>query len=223
MIALLVMTDGRGHCIEETIPAALEHLTPSYLITTRVIHDDSADPTYTAWLEETFPDWQVIGGSFRRGFGGAIQNAWAWLRAQAPEPYVFHLEDDFLIQRDVHLDRMAEVLRWQTHLHQLALLRGPVNKAERDAGGVIEQHPDDYRLGLQVGVGGWREHRRFWTTNPSLYRSTLMRRGWPDGADSEGHFGLELFAEDPQAHAAFWGTEGVWCDHVGHQRVGTGY
>lgn len=223
MIVLLVMTDGREGCIERSIPAALQALQPAHELTRRVIHDDSANPVYRSMLRERFPDFQVIGGDERRGFGGAIQHAWRYLLDVAPEPYVFHLEDDFLLTRPVNLVDMRRALRHHLHLEQLALLRGPVNRAEHAAGGVIEQHPGDYTT-VECGLcGEWREHRRFWTTNPSLYRAQLTARGWPDGGDSEGRFGIELFRQRPDARAAFWGADGVWCEHIGHERVGTGY
>lgn len=219
MIALLVMTDGRRDCIERTIPEALWNLRGS--ITRRVIHDDSGDPTYRAWLQERFPTFEVIGREHRHGFGGAIQHAWRHV-SQLEEPYVFHLEDDFLINRPVELAAMADVLRAWPHLTQLALLRQAVNDQERAAGGVIEQHPHDYALIRWRGYA-WRQHRRHWTTNPSLYRRSLCVGGWPDGPESEGRFGVDLFAEHPQLCAAYWGDSGEWARHIGDVRAGNGY
>lgn len=226
MIAVLVMTDGRRDCVYRSIPEFFRMVRGERLVSDYVIHDDSADPDYRAWLKETYPGWTLIGGQERLGFGGAIQNAWAWLLEHTAAAHVFHLEDDFLITRTVDLSLMVDTLAAHPHLQQLALLRGPVNPEERAAGGIIEQHPLDY-----VGVTwphagrplGWREHRRFFTTNPSLYRRELMQRGWPTGPESEGHFGLQLFAEDPAARCAFWGAAGEWCEHIGHERVGAGY
>jgi hypothetical protein len=220
VIALLVMTDGRRDCISRTIPAALEQLDGP--ITTRIIHDDSGDLDYGHWVHREFPDWTYVGGGIqRRGFGGAIANAWAYLD-RCVEPYVLHLEDDFIITRPVHLPAMMDVLRAWPHLTQLALLRQPVNDQERAAGGVIEQHPGDYKL-IRWHDYAWRQHRRHWTTNPSLYRRSLSFGGWPDGPESEGRFGLDLFAEHPQLHSAYWGDSGEWCEHIGDVRAGTGY
>jgi hypothetical protein len=218
MTALLVMTDGRRDCIARTIPTALEHL--SGPITARVIHDDSADPAYRAWLAKQFPNFEVIGRSQRLGFGGAIQNAWRHLRSLQPQ-FVFHLEDDFLLRRPVDLEAMTRALHCEPHLVQMALLRQAVNDAEKAAGGVVEQNPDAYTT-VTREFGTWREHRRFFTTNPSLYRGSLCRRPWPDGDHSEGRFGWDLFAEDPDAKCAFWG-EGEWVEHIGDVRAGTGY
>ena len=83
--------------------------------------------------------------------------------------------------------------------------------------------PDDF---VEVGVPNvrWLEHRRFFTTNPSLYRRSLCWTGWPDTDHSEGAFTTQLL-EDPELRFAYWGSRnsGEWCEHIGHERAGTGY
>lgn len=225
MISLLVMTDGRRDCIAATIPSALANL--SGPITHRIIHDDSGDPEYRGWLADTFPTFEIIGGD-RAGFGGAIRRAWARLvtRAMVPraERFVFHVEDDFTFNRPVDLTELAEVLDHQADLVQLALRRQPWNPQERAAGGVVEQHPDDY-LERTDGAHRWLEHRRFFTTNPSLYRHELCHHTWPAGANSEGHFTHQLLVARPQYRFGFWGARdsGEWVTHIGNERVGAGY
>lgn len=223
MITLLVMTDGRD-TIANAIASADAMLRGS--VTRRVIHDDSGDPGHAADLRHRHPDYTVISHEFgRQGFGGAIRNAWAWIRACDDNRFVFHLEDDFTFNHSVDVDAMAAVLDVYPHLAQLALRRQPWNAAELAAGGIIEQHPHDYteqRIGTTGD--GWLEHRRFFTTNPSLYRRTLLDNDWPDCPNSEGIFTHQLLT-DPDLRFAFWGTRdsGEWVRHVGHRRVGTGY
>ena len=228
-ITLLVMTDGRRDCIAQAIPAAEAQLHGP--ITRRVIHDDSADPNYRDWLVGLFGDtFEVFGGPVRQGFGGAIRSAWEFLLAgedSHPERFVFHLEDDFVLLRPVDLEAMIDVLDSFPHLVQLALRRQPWNDEEQAAGGIVESHPDDY-----IDVVGrtnrawakWLEHRRFFTTNPSLYRTTLCRKGWPEGEHSEGIFTHRLLA-DPDVRFGFWGDRksGEAVSHIGNKRVGVGY
>ena len=218
-VTLLVMTDGRRECIDRAIPAVSEQIDASFAH--RVIHDDSADDSYREWLTERFPGFTIIGGRERRGFAAAIQAAWAHV-IEVGDDYVFHLEDDFLLRRAVSLRRMKQVLGCHPYLTQMALLRGPVNTAERRAGGVIAQHPHDYET-VRWGEFSWREHRRFWTTNPSLYPTAICHRGWPGGPHSEGLFSLKLFNSDPVLRAAFWGECGEYVEHIGDTRAGTGY
>lgn len=228
MIALLVMTDGRRDCIELTVASAREMLAGP--ITEMVIHDDSGDPEYAAWLDSdpfAFYDTPctVVHTPGRSGFGGAIRSAWNHLRLHSQAPYVFHLEDDFTFNRPVDLVAMISVLDANPHLVQLALRRQPWNEQERAAGGIVEQHPDDYTDVFEYGER-WLEHRRFFTTNPSLYRRSLIEHhDWPDGAHSEGRFGINLLEQHPDWRFAYWGARdsGEWCTHIGRERVGTGY
>lgn len=240
MIALLVMTDGRLDCIDRAIPSALEHLQGQ--ITRRIIHDDSGEPDYRAWLRARFGGlgFEVIyHPAGRQGFGGAYRNAWRFL-TQCQEPFVFSTEDDFTFNRLVPLDGMVRVLEDNPHLAQLALRRQPWNDQERAAGGIVEQHPGDFveclsnqleshfaprgQLGLVPYIPTWLEHRRFWTTNPSLFRRSLCLQEWPDAEHSEGVFTHQLL-EDPDLRFAFWGARdsGEWVHHIGNERVGTGY
>lgn len=240
MIALMVITDGRRDCIIQTVASARTNLHGP--ITYRVIYDDSGDEQHRRWLAETFPDFDVIHHPLgRQGFGGAIRTAWTHL-AGRPEPYVFHLEDDFTFNRPVDLTPMTATLEVVPHLVQLALRRQPWNDAERAAGGIIEQHPGDYtdewsivamdRPEHPIEAGtvfmhrvDWLEHRRFFTTNPSLYRRALIAEGWPDVDHSEGHFTHQLLRDHPDWRFGFWGARdsGEWVTHIGHERVGIGY
>lgn len=236
MIALLVITDGRRDCITQTIPSALAMLEGP--ITSRVIYDDSGDPEHRAWLADTFPTFEIIWHpDGRQGFGGAIRTAWTHL-ATGPEPFIFHLEDDFTFNRPVKLKAMAGVLASNDTVIQLALRRQPWNQHERLAGGVVEQHPDDY-----TDVNLWDDtnrmaygledprlhpvllHRLFFTTNPSLYRRSLCEQGWPTGSASEGVFTHQMLQADPAAVFGYWGARdsGEWVTHIGKERVGVGY
>jgi hypothetical protein len=118
---------------------------------------------------------------------------------------------------------MAAVLNEQRHLVQLVLRRQPWNAEERAAGGIVEQHPDDYQDATD-GTNYWLEHRRFFSTNPSLYHRSLLTRSWPDGEHSEGMFTHDLL-RDETLRFAFWGARdsGEWVTHIGRERVGTGY
>lgn len=229
MIALLVMTDGRD-TIGPTIEAARQLLGGS--ISERWIHDDSGSAAHSADLERRFPEFEVIRARGRSGFGGAIRNAWKILAARSGAPFVFHLEDDFVFRRPVNLDALAAVLDQRPHLAQLAFRRQAWNPAEIAAGGVVEQHPGDYtevaapELAPVLGFEPrWLEHRRYFTTNPSLYRSALRDRRWPTGSRSEGRFSAELF-KDPATRCGLWGgfeSGREWVHHIGHERIGTGY
>ena len=218
-VTMIVMTDGRRDCIAQA--AATWHLIDG--VTDRIIHDDSGDPAYTDWLRETFPTFTVYATPGRSGFAGAYRSAWELLR-RTTNPWIFSTEDDFCFARPVDLAAIIDVMN-RRPLAQVALLRQPWNAAEQAAGGIIDQHPHDYTDWTFNGLQ-WLEHRRFWTTNPHLTRRDFIAtHDWPEGEQSEGRFGVDLFAAEPQTRVAFWGarTDGPWVQHVGTQRVGTGY
>jgi hypothetical protein len=225
MIALLVITDGRREHLAETLASADAMLEGP--ISERWIYDDSGDPANHEWILSIAPDFELITHpAGRQGFGGAIRTAWSAIDSLSRASYIFHLEDDFTFNRPVPLDDMAWTLGGRRHLAQLALRRQPWNDA---AGGIVEMHPDDYHeFHVQRGERdlAWLEHRRNFTTNPSLYRRRLtVDHPWPTGQHSEGRFGIDLLAEHPGYRFGYWGARdsGEWVTHNGAVRNGTGY
>lgn len=155
------------------------------------------------------------------GFAGAIQAGWTQA-IETGADYVFHHEADFLFLSPVPVEQMAYVLKARPHLVQMALKRQPVNEREKEAGGIVEADPKDFRQHTLEGHV-WTEHRKFFTTNPSLYPMALCHLGWPQGPESEGHFWLKL-APDLAVRSAFWGAKFAppMVTHIG-ERVGVGY
>lgn len=217
-ITLLVLTDGRGECLTRTLASA-EEMLPQDTLCDRLIVNDCQDPGYQTWLTETYGlRYRILAPARRkRGFGGAIQAGWDEIEHG---DYVFHLEDDFTFNRPVPLRAMGRVLDRYLHLVQVALLRQPWNDEERRAGGIVQCHPDDFERRSDIN-GEWLEHRRFFTTNPCLYRRSLTKRGWPQKPRSEGLFSLDLIRDG--FTMAVWGDGTPWVTHIGDERVGTGY
>lgn len=225
-VALLVMTDGRDELLEQTL-ASITTAFGLGAFAVRLMIDDTGDPAHGAELARRYPRFMVDASMERRGFAGAIARGWELLTPLAPD-YVLHVEDDFTFNGSPGwapslLASMIEVLELEPRLAQVALKRQPWNDAERAAGGIVEQHPDDYTEFAEHGVI-WTEHRRFFTTNPCLYRGALMARGWPLEPRSEGVFSLRLF-EDPSTRCAFLGgkLDAPLVTHIGDERNGTGY
>lgn len=223
MICAVVMTDGRRTCIKQAV-GSLERQARG-TITRRVIHDDSGDAEYQRFLHARYGDtWEIISTPGRSGFGGAYRSAWVWLAANVAERFVFSTEDDFTYNLAVDLDQLARVLDTQPNLVQLALRRQAWSQAEVAAGGVIEQHPEAYADVFDAEGHAWLEHRQFFTTNPSLFRTALCCTGWPDVPRSEGILSHRLMA-DSSVRFGFWGRRGdrPWVHHIGQHRKGTGY
>ena len=214
---LLVMTDGRIECLTRAIESVDASVQGEFAY--RVIHDDTGDKGYRRELQERYPEFTVIGQNSRQGFGGAIRSAWTWIRRNTDSHYIFHMEDDFVFNETVWLSRLSEILDTHPYIAQLAFKRQPWNDKEIAAGGIIEQDPDAF-----TDFEEWCEHRKFFTTNPCIYRRALLDIGWPDGLNSEGMFGIKLL-ENPQLKFAFYGKkfDPPKVTHIGDKRVGKGY
>jgi len=222
MITLMIMTDGRGKYLEESIKS-LHKLKPAFV--QAVIHDDSGDPKYADWLKEQYGyRFSIYSTGQRSGFAGAYNSAWRWLRENNTNDWIFFTEDDFVYTRHVELSDMIRVMTENPQIVQMALRRQPWNDVERAAGGIVESRPETYTEKTD-GENQWLEHRNFFTTNPSLIRATLIdTHDWPNESNSEGKFGISLFSGTDLV-SGYWGARcsGEWCEHIGQERAGTGY
>lgn len=155
----------------------------------------------------------------RLGFAGAVQYGWE----QIETDWVFHLEGDFLFNQEPPIEEMVNLLIRRPYLAQVVLKRQAWNRDEKRAGGIVELHPNDFHE-VTDGVSTWTEHRRFFSTNPSVYSSRLCRLGWPQESESEGKFTHRLLA-DPLLRFAFWGHkfQPPMVNHIGEHRAGHGY
>lgn len=220
-VLVLVLTDGRRECIVETIPSAEKYLT-GLPVTRKVICDDSGDENYRAWLRVEFPEWEIVGSGKRLGFAGAVRRA-RQLAAGSGQPWTWLTEDDFILEREAPLDQMAHVLTENPHLLQMVMRRQPWTVREIEAGGVIDQHPDEHHETTD-GTHHWIEHERGYWTNPHLVsRDTLVRYEWPNRAGSEHAFSRLVMTGGNRS--AYWGArdDELMVCHIGAERVGKGY
>lgn len=231
-LALLVITDGRRECLDRT----LRSLTGAWCGAdpdTITVVDDSGNPGYRRWLERRLAPWKatIVSHPERRGFAAAIASGW---KAVAGAQWVVHVEDDFVFKANFPIPDMIRLLTLRPHLAQVSLLRQAVNPAEVAAGGLVEAHPDDFVdcvwAGAEEKYMRWMEQRMYFTTNPSVYRGSVVDLGWPQEPHSEGIFTHRLLAEGfgevagPDVRFGVWGTsvDAPRVLHIG-ERQGTGY
>lgn len=196
-ICLLTIGDGRDEYHDRSRQSIAEKL-PPFL---DAVHIDDRD--------------------HKLGFAGAVAEGWRQV-LQTDAEYVWHAELDFLYDREVPLVTMATILRDRPHLTQLALFRQPWNSEEKAAGSIYNLIENDLTP-VEVDGQSWLEHRRPNTTNPSIWPRWVLERGWPQVKNSEGIFGGQLIASDPELRGAYWGRGEQWCTHIGDERKGTGY
>lgn len=214
-VCLVVMTDGRRDVIAECLPTALDHI-HGLPITHKIIHDDSADIDYAAFLRLAFGDFELHTTAKRQGFGVSVNRARS-LALGTGCPWIFWLEDDFRFRRDIDLKAMSEVLTARPHLVQMALRRQPWFAAEIEAGGVVETNPTAY-----TDHPTHLEHDLFVTTNPSLMPRWSVAMPWPTKPHSEHLFSKQVLVNGRKS--GYWGSrhDDPWITHTG-ERSGTGY
>ncbi len=209
-VSLVVITDGRQSCIEQTINRFNQ--TIEYPFFEKIIVDDSADLRYHTFLSNRFPEFTIISHETRRGLAGAVISAWASISKDSD--YIFHLEDDFLIDRPLDINYMATILIQNPHLAQIALVRAPVNPPEEEVGGFVFQHLEDYSQ-----KENFFEHDRLFTLNPSLYPMSTVAVGWPVGG-GESEFTSKIHSFNKEYKFAFLGEiySSPYVTHIGGQR-----
>ena len=209
-VSLIVITDGRQACISETIPSMRKNL--NYDFYEKIIINDSADSRYHQYLVSSYPDFRVVSHETRRGLAGAVQSAWSSVSKDAD--YIFHLEDDFIFNKELDIDVLIELLESKDNLAQMALVRAPVNPPEENVGGFVFQNLQDYHQ-----RDGFFDHQRLFTLNPSIYKKSLTDIGWPDRG-GESDFTSKLHGIDGSYCFGFIGNiyDKPYVTHIGGRR-----
>ena len=136
------------------------------------IIDDSGDPAYQLWLDETFPDWTRIHHPERQGLGACFQSALLAVMSTDAD-YGFTVEDDTPLLGYVDIAGMSVVLKANPSLSQLMLMRPPFNAEEIAAGGVYRQTPGDFTERTD-GLFTWVEHQKWYGFQPNLTPRTVI-------------------------------------------------
>jgi len=230
MIATVIIGDGRDQYLRQCV-GSLGQLYGD--VSEQWMYDDSGDSGYRRSLARRYPRWRHINGGERQGCAGAFQQVWAQVAVETRARFIFLIEQDFRFIRPIDLTSMAAVLEERPYLAEIALLRQPWNSEEKRAGGIVEMHPDWYVDMSDKQGRHWLEHRSF-TTNPCLFRRSLLTVPWPDSrpwAYSEGIFSHTIHEQGipgvpgDQVRCAYWGKRGFgpWVEHIGYERIGKDY
>ena len=212
-VCQLVITDGREGVLERTLNSWDEKLVHKPFDYT-VLVDDSASPEYQNWLRSKYAirfNLMILHGE-RKGFDGAIQSGWSNIPKDAD--FVFHLEDDFLLNRALFLDDWISILKANPQVAQIVSYRQPWSQAEYEIGGYIplfirQGHTFKNEFYKDENGKEWAvvEHRRHFSTNPCLYRRRIVEVGWPSapGYTSEDLVGPRIFEKYPGSVYLIWG------------------
>lgn len=185
-----------------------------------MIVDDSGDQRFGDWLCGRYaPAFEIVSHGSNWGYTETLATVWEEIAEGFGSPYIFHLEEDFEMDRPVRLADLATVLEAEPMLAQIVLLRQACYPREYAAGGIIQEHPESYRQRKAAGVP-YLEHERFFSANPCLYRRELTEIGWPRAKHSEAVIGPMLVKLGYRF--AYLGRGEPWITHIGLERVGGG-
>lgn len=224
-ITWISLTDGRKEFLKKTIPCWKKNINGPF--SNKIILDDSGDKDYRLWLAKTFKDFEVIPvGNKRMGYTNAMRKVFS-VAKDSGSPYVFHLEDDFLIKESFDLNNFVNVLEKNKNLTQMAFMRDPWYENEIRDGGVMRTLIKDGRKVSRIKrkEGVWLEHRIFWTCNPNVYPLWLTEFEWPNRKHSEYYFSREVFKANRNYKAAMWGQmkDTPLVTHIGSYQKGEKY
>lgn len=227
---LAVLTCGRPDYLRRTLAAYARFLDPA---PAAVYAYDDGDHTRPEVFQT--PGWEdvpvLVESGPRVGRCAAYTNLWAASRMErhADIDWLFTVEDDILLLRPLNLRWLADVLRAEEDLAQLALVRAPWHPAEIETGGFIPLFEDRYeRRQTEVptregdgraGVARWTASTYDWTSSPALLHASLPRQiDWPD-TDCDFGIGRRIVAENTDAVSGYWGWGEPWVAHIGLERV----
>lgn len=235
---LLVVTDGRQKYMEPTMEWAERNLRGEM---TGIIVDDSADPSYGIWLGYQYPGFWINSSPGKQGMAKTVAQGWE-LALQVPDmEYVFHLEEDFIINHPIILDHLIALLEEYPNLAQVVLQRQPWNPEEvgrgsifdNDEDWVVHAHtwdqevPKNVQEAVEEGVPNplaasegkrtewWVQHQRIFSLNPCLIPRRIIEMGWPAGNEAQMTDNVKAAGYE----MAFWGSKDEQAvTHIGQDR-----
>lgn len=210
MIALVVVTDGRGEYLEQSIESLAVEAFDCWIVV-----DDSGDSEYGAWVDELMQPDIAVHHERRCGLAAAVQSGWR-AAMDADADFVFHSEEDFVYGVQPDLPAMALALDRRPTWAQIAMKRQPWSPEEVAAGGFMEMYPEAYRETVTSGLGRFTVHQRCFSLNPCLIPRRIFESGWPDGNEAEQT--ARLVAQGFEF--AYWGgkADPPVVEHIGETR-----
>lgn len=209
-IALVMVGDGRLEYLARAVESLREQV--PYPFVKKIMVDDSGSKAVAKHLKLTYPEFRHVNHHRRLGTVKAVQSGWkAALRT--PAEYVFHTEEDFTYNEPIDLDALAGLLESDSQLAQVVLKRDPYSWPEIEVGGFMELRPAQY-VDTDSPVGPWVDHRKLFSSNPSLIPRRVIQLGFI----GEAKFGQRCV--EAGYRFAYWGrtTDLPRVTHIGQVR-----
>lgn len=183
-VCWLLITDGRLGVLEKTLDSWKEKLCAR--ISHIMIVDDSGEKSYNERMSKLHSHEvdAIYHHTKRLGYSATIQDSWSKIPADCH--YILHLEDDFLLNRELDLSQMIDVLKHDKKVAQIGMLRQPWSAAEINVGGFLKLYPADYHNAVYcIGARHYYPviiNSHNWSFNPCIYPREITELGFPSGS-----------------------------------------
>jgi hypothetical protein len=223
-ICLICFTDGRPDVLSKTLESFKRNLVTddgeSFYFDHTILSDDSGQAGVQRSLYGRFA--VIDKHKDRIGYTKSMIRTWDLIPKDID--FVFHLEDDWVLERPVMIKDMIWILDQNKNMAQVVLKRDPVNSNEFAVGDMLLQHPEDFTDKSYESIN-WCEHNRYFSCNPCLYPGWVVEVGWPDCEYSEGNFMFRLREKYPNVLCSYLGKQRdvPLITNIGFHRAGWGY
>jgi len=150
----------------------------------------------------------------RLGLAGAARAAWQWAVEQDVD-YLFHMEEDMLLVRDVDIQEMVDVLVNNVELAQVILHRQPWSGDEHRVGGVMQRMGAEPKDCKSCDLR-WSTQKFIFSLNPCLIPRDVLEIGWPD--DNEAGITQTLLGMGYEFGFLGHPTDEPYVNHIGSTR-----
>lgn len=232
-VPLVILSHRKRAFIKETVASIQRHL---HGATVSLIVDDSGDVDHRNWVKNEIGLWCEPASVLDHNVGylKAMERVWALAQEGCDEfgsPYALLWEEDFVLTRDITLERMITVMDKNPDLAQLNFQRQAVYGVEKRFGYMDSHQRRGYGLRREAtDTVRWVSRRTPFTTNPSLIRREALEIAWPSREECDTvQGGAEPAMSLRMEQAGFkFGWYGPWdtpvTRHVGDDRKsGIGY
>jgi hypothetical protein len=220
-IAWVTLTNGRKEYFEKSRPSWYQKMHGN--IVEEIIVDTSGDPEYLNWLTSNYPSAKVIPlGKTSLSYAKSVKFLLD-VCSSIDCDYIFHLEDDYILEKDIVLEDAIDILKENDNIVQVHFIRQPWIQEEIDAGSVL-----NYCKGFGISMdekqnskSSWVEHTCYFTFGPNIYKKDLVFTQWNTDKDPELEFYRVLISNKNKTATFGKLDDPNIVTHIGHYRLGT--
>jgi hypothetical protein len=204
--------------LAETVASARKYLpAPAWLL----MVDDSGDLGVRSHLDETYPEFLIQHHDRNLGMAAAVQTGFDLALATSAR-YVFWLEEDHQLIRDIPVEDAIRALGEDQSLAQMCFSREPCDPSEgTDQLAAVLSHASEHGV---TDTHTWHDY--LFSMIPCLIPRRVLELGWPAGPIGVGNeTGMTLRTREHGYRFGAWGHVGdaPYVRHIGYASRGAAW